>query len=55
MFTFIVDVHGSSVLFKFTGHVHSPTSLLGFMFPLIPRFQGFIFSNIQGGLVRRSP
>jgi hypothetical protein len=32
--------------------VHSPGSLLGFMFTLIPRliprFQGIIFSNIQG-------
>ena len=49
---FIVDVHGSSALFKFTPHVHSPASLPGFMFTLIPRliprFQGIIFSNIQG-------
>jgi hypothetical protein len=51
-FKLIVDVHRSSSLLMFIRKVHSSCSLFGFMFTLIPRlirrFQGIIFSNIQG-------
>jgi hypothetical protein len=58
----IVDVHGSSALFKFIGHVYSSGSLLGSMFTLIPRFHVHIDTRFQSSsptskvrLVRRSP